>query len=240
MFKGSMPALVTPFTDDGAVDEKAFAEHVDWQITEGTIGLVPVGTTGESPTLSHAEHKRVVELCIEVAARRVPVIAGAGSNNTVEAIDLARMPKRPAPMRCSWSRPITTSRPRRACLRAFRRRSPRRSRCRSSSTIFPARSVDRHERRRPWRSSPASDYANIVGVKDATGKIERVSEQRMACGKRFHPAVRRGCHRARLQRPWRRRLHLGDGQCRAAPLCRIPGADSEGRLTPLRWNIRTG
>lgn len=82
MFKGSIPALVTPFTQAGAIDEDAFVKHVEWQISEGSHGLVPVGTTGESPTLSHAEHKRVVELCIQVAAKRVPVIAGAGSNNT--------------------------------------------------------------------------------------------------------------------------------------------------------------
>ena len=90
MFQGSIPALVTPFTEAGTVDEAAFAAHVEWQIAEGSSGLVPVGTTGESPTLSHAEHKRVVELCIEVSAKRVPVIAGAGSNNTKEAIDLAQ------------------------------------------------------------------------------------------------------------------------------------------------------
>jgi 4-hydroxy-tetrahydrodipicolinate synthase len=88
-FRGSFTALVTPFRN-GAVDEKAFRDHVNWQIEEGTHGLVPVGTTGESPTLSHAEHKRVVELCVEEAAGRVPVVAGAGSNNTTEAIDLAR------------------------------------------------------------------------------------------------------------------------------------------------------
>ncbi len=89
MFKGSMVALITPMRADGSVDEKAFCDLVDWQIKEGTEGLIPVGTTGESPTLSHAEHKRVVELCVEVAARRVPVIAGAGSNSTAEAIDFA-------------------------------------------------------------------------------------------------------------------------------------------------------
>jgi len=89
MFSGSLVALITPFRD-GAVDEKAFQALVDWQITQGTHGLVPCGTTGESPTLSHAEHRRVVELCVEAAAGRVPVIAGAGSNSTAEAIDLAR------------------------------------------------------------------------------------------------------------------------------------------------------
>jgi 4-hydroxy-tetrahydrodipicolinate synthase len=80
---------MTPFAN-GAVDEKAFSTFVDWQIAEGTHGLVPVGTTGESPTVSHEEHRRVVEICVEVAAERVPVIAGAGSNSTAEAVELAR------------------------------------------------------------------------------------------------------------------------------------------------------
>jgi 4-hydroxy-tetrahydrodipicolinate synthase len=88
MFKGSIPALVTPFRD-GAVDYDAFARFVEWQISEGSHGVVPVGTTGESPTLSHGEHKKVVEVCIEVVNKRVPVIAGAGSNATAEAIDFA-------------------------------------------------------------------------------------------------------------------------------------------------------
>jgi 4-hydroxy-tetrahydrodipicolinate synthase len=89
LFKGSITALVTPFAD-GAVDETAFQRSVEWQIGEGSNGLVPCGTTGESPTLSHKEHKRVVELTVEAAKRRVPVIAGAGSNNTIEAVELAR------------------------------------------------------------------------------------------------------------------------------------------------------
>jgi 4-hydroxy-tetrahydrodipicolinate synthase len=89
MFKGSLVALITPFRN-GAVDEKAFQDLVAWQIAEGTRGLVPCGTTGESPTLSHAEHKRVVELCLDVAKGKVPVIAGAGSNSTAEAIELTK------------------------------------------------------------------------------------------------------------------------------------------------------
>jgi 4-hydroxy-tetrahydrodipicolinate synthase len=89
MFKGSLVALITPFRD-GAVDEKAFQDLVAWQIKEGTNALVPCGTTGESPTLSHDEHHRVVELCIEVAKGKVPVIAGAGSNSTAEAVSLTR------------------------------------------------------------------------------------------------------------------------------------------------------
>lgn len=86
MFKGSLVALITPFLDN-VVDETAFRKLVDWQIEEGTNGLIPVGTTGESPTLSHEEHKQVVELCVEAAGSRVPVVAGAGSNSTAEAIE---------------------------------------------------------------------------------------------------------------------------------------------------------
>jgi 4-hydroxy-tetrahydrodipicolinate synthase len=93
MFHGSMTALVTTMREDGAVDEEAFKRFVDWQIAQGTQGLIPVGTTGESPTLSHDEHRRVVEIAIKAAGGRVPVIAGAGSNSTAEAISLARHAK---------------------------------------------------------------------------------------------------------------------------------------------------
>ena len=89
MLRGSITALITPFAD-GVVDEKAFSSFVDWQINEGTHGLVPVGTTGESPTVTHAEHRRVIEICVKTANKRVPVIAGAGSNSTAEAVELAQ------------------------------------------------------------------------------------------------------------------------------------------------------
>lgn len=89
MLRGSITALITPMLN-GNVDEKAFASFVEWQIAEGTHGLVPVGTTGESPTVSHEEHRRVVEIAVETANKRVPVIAGAGSNSTAEAVELAR------------------------------------------------------------------------------------------------------------------------------------------------------
>lgn len=92
MFKGSFVALLTPFKN-GELDKTAFKSFVEWQIAEGTNGLVPVGTTGESPTLSHDEHDEVVELCIEVAAGRVPVVAGAGSNSTAEALRLTKNAK---------------------------------------------------------------------------------------------------------------------------------------------------
>ncbi|MGH6803513.1 MAG: 4-hydroxy-tetrahydrodipicolinate synthase, partial [Methyloceanibacter sp.] len=91
-FQGSITALITPFKD-GQVDTRAFQKLVEWQIDQGTHGLVPCGTTGESPTLTHDEHKRVVELCIEAAAGRVPVIAGTGSNSTAEAVELTRHAK---------------------------------------------------------------------------------------------------------------------------------------------------
>ncbi len=92
MFRGSIVALITPFRD-GKVDERAFMDFVEWQIAEGTHGLVPVGTTGESPTLSHDEHRRVIEMTVEVSRGRVPVIAGTGSNSTEEAIGLTRFAK---------------------------------------------------------------------------------------------------------------------------------------------------
>lgn len=92
MFRGSITALITPFKN-GEVDEKAFQDFVNWQIQEGSHGLVPCGTTGESPTLSHEEHRRVIELCVEVANKRVPVIAGTGSNSTAEAIELTKHAK---------------------------------------------------------------------------------------------------------------------------------------------------
>jgi 4-hydroxy-tetrahydrodipicolinate synthase len=93
MFKGSLVALITPFRN-GKVDDKAFQSFVEWQVEQGTDGVVPCGTTGESPTLSHEEHKRVVELCVEVVKGRIPVIAGTGSNSTQEAIDFTRHAKK--------------------------------------------------------------------------------------------------------------------------------------------------
>ncbi|MBK8906942.1 MAG: 4-hydroxy-tetrahydrodipicolinate synthase [Rhodospirillales bacterium] len=92
MFQGSFVALITPF-ENGAVDESAYRDLIEWHVEQGTDGIVPCGTTGESPSLSHEEHKRVVELCIETVAGRLPVIAGTGSNSTTEAIDLTRHAK---------------------------------------------------------------------------------------------------------------------------------------------------
>lgn len=182
MFQGSIPALVTPFTETGAVDEKAFAAHVEWQIAEGSSGLVPVGTTGESPTLSHAEHKRVVELCVEVANKRVPVIAGAGSNNTKEAIELAQHAEKVGAAALLVVTPYYNKPTQKGLVAHF-------------AAIAEAVALPIFIYNIPGRSvvdmSPetmgllAKAHKNIVGVKDATGKLERVSDQRITCGNDF-------------------------------------------------------
>ena len=111
MFKGSMPALVTPFKD-GKVDLDTLKKLVEWQIAAGSHGIVPVGTTGESPTLSHSEHELVIEEVVKAVAGRVPVIAGTGSNNTAEAIGLIQHAERVGANAALVVTPITTARPR--------------------------------------------------------------------------------------------------------------------------------
>ncbi|TCU11086.1 4-hydroxy-tetrahydrodipicolinate synthase [Rhizobium sullae] len=182
MFQGSIPALVTPFTDAGLVDEASFAAHVDWQIREGSSGLVPVGTTGESPTLSHAEHKRVVEICIEAAAKRVPVMAGAGSNNTREAIELAQHAEKAGADAVLVVTPYYNKPTQKGLIAHF---SAVAEAVRLPIYIYniPGRSVV--DMTPETMGALAGAHSNIVGVKDATGKIERVSEQRITCGKDF-------------------------------------------------------
>jgi 4-hydroxy-tetrahydrodipicolinate synthase len=182
MFKGSIPALVTPFTNGGAVDEKAFASHVEWQIDEGSNGVVPVGTTGESPTLSHDEHKRVVELCVEVARKRVPVIAGAGSNNTREAIELAQHAQTAGADAILVVTPYYNKPTQKGLFAHFAAIADA---VELPIIIYniPGRSVIDMSPETMGALVKAHD--NIVGVKDATGKIERVSEQRITCGSSF-------------------------------------------------------
>ncbi|MCZ8180853.1 MAG: 4-hydroxy-tetrahydrodipicolinate synthase [Rhizobium sp.] len=182
MYQGSIPALVTPFTNEGAVDEQAFAAHVEWQISEGSTGLVPVGTTGESPTLSHDEHKRVVELCVEVAAKRVPVIAGAGSNNTVEAIELAQHAQAVGADALLVVTPYYNKPTQKGLIAHYKAIAEAVS---LPIIIYniPGRSVI--DMSPETMGALAKAHKNIVGVKDATGKIERVSEQRITCGPDF-------------------------------------------------------
>ena len=182
MYQGSIPALVTPFTDAGAVDEQAFAAHVEWQISEGSSGLVPVGTTGESPTLSHDEHKRVVELCVEVANKRVPVIAGAGSNNTLEAIELAQHAEAVGADALLVVTPYYNKPTQKGLIAHYKAVAEAVS---LPIIIYniPGRSVI--DMSPETMGALAKAHKNIVGVKDATGKIERVSEQRITCGADF-------------------------------------------------------
>jgi 4-hydroxy-tetrahydrodipicolinate synthase len=179
-FSGSYTALVTPFRN-GEVDEAAFRKLVDWQITEGTHGLVPVGTTGESPTLSHDEHKRVVEACINEAKGRVPVIAGAGSNNTIEAVDFARHAEKAGADAVLVVTPYYNKPGQEGLYQHYKAINDA-----IGIPIFiyniPPRSVidmsvDTMKR--------LYELKNIAGVKDATANLARVSLQREAMGPDF-------------------------------------------------------
>ena len=179
-FQGSFTALITPFKH-GKIDEKAFQSHVEWQIGQGTHGLVPVGTTGESPTLSHDEHKRVVELCIEVAAGRVPVIAGAGSNCTAEAVELARHAKQAGADGALVVTPYYNKPTQEGLYLHFKAVND----CADIPILIyniPGRSVVDMSVETMAR---LFKLANIVGVKDATANMARVSQQRAALGTDF-------------------------------------------------------
>jgi 4-hydroxy-tetrahydrodipicolinate synthase len=181
MFTGSITALVTPMRD-GRFDEDAFRAFVDWQISEGSHGLVPVGTTGESPTLSHEEHKRVVKVCIEVAAGRVPVIAGAGSNNTTEAIELARFAEKSGADGLLVVTPYYNKPNQEGLYQHYKAINDAVG---IPIVIYniPPRSVIDMEVSTMAR---LFELKNITGVKDATGKIDRISLQRAAMGPEFN------------------------------------------------------
>ncbi|MBO6826451.1 MAG: 4-hydroxy-tetrahydrodipicolinate synthase [Sneathiella sp.] len=180
MFRGSITALVTPFTGE-SVDEKKFQSFVDWQIKSGTKGLVPVGTTGESPTLSHPEHDRVVELCIEAAEGRVPVMAGAGSNNTDEAIRLSQHAQKAGADAVLIAMPYYNKPSQEGMFAHFEKLN-------NSVDIpiyiynIPGRSIVDMS---PETMGRLAKLKNIVGVKDATGDVGRVSLQRLHCGADF-------------------------------------------------------
>ena len=182
MFRGSFTALVTPFDSKGQVDEKAFRDFVEWQIAEGSNGLVPVGTTGESPTLSHEEHDLAVAICVEVANKRVPVIAGAGSNNTAESVRLARHAEKVGADGVLVVTPYYNKPTQRGLYEHFKAVAEAVSLPVIIYNIPPRSVIDMTPE---TMGRLAKDFANIVGVKDATAKLDRVSEQRMACGKDF-------------------------------------------------------
>ena len=179
-FRGSITALVTPFKD-GAVDETAFRGLVDWQIASGSHGLVPVGTTGESPTLSHAEHKRVVEICIAETRGRVPVIAGAGSNNTAEAIELAMHAEAAGADAVLVVTPYYNKPTQEGLYRHFKAVNDAIGIPLIIYNIPPRSVVDMSVE----TMKRLFELKNIVGVKDATGNVARVSLQREAMGSDF-------------------------------------------------------
>ena len=181
MFKGSITALITPF-QNGALDEKRFQDFVEWQITEGSHGLVPVGTTGESPTLSHDEHKRVVELCIEVASGRVPVMAGAGSNNTAEALDFARFAEKAGADGLLIVTPYY-NKPNQAGLKAHYTALNDAVGLPIFIYNIPGRSVI--DMSVETMADLFKTCENIKGVKDATADVARTSRQRHVCGPDF-------------------------------------------------------
>ncbi|MDE2006086.1 MAG: 4-hydroxy-tetrahydrodipicolinate synthase [Rhodospirillales bacterium] len=181
MFKGSLVALITPMRADGAVDEKAYAEFVDWQIREGTDGVVPVGTTGESPTLSHAEHKRVVEITIEVAKGRVPVIAGAGSNSTEEAIDLTRHAKQAGADAALIVTPYYNKPTQEGMFLHFTAIADAVDLPVIIYNIPPRSVIDMSVE----TMARLARHRNIVGVKDATANLARPLQTKRACGPEF-------------------------------------------------------
>jgi len=175
-----MTALVTPFKN-GKVDEAAFRGHVDWQIAQGTHGLVPVGTTGESPTLSHAEHKSVVEWCINEAKGRVPVIAGAGSNNTNEAVELSRHAEKAGADAVLIVTPYYNKPNQEGLYQHYKAINDAIGIPIIIYNIPPRSIVDMSVD----TMARLYELKNIVGVKDATGNIVRVSQQRQAMGPDF-------------------------------------------------------
>jgi 4-hydroxy-tetrahydrodipicolinate synthase len=180
-FRGSFTALVTPFKN-GSVDEKAFRDLVEWQIAEGTNGLVPVGTTGESPTLSHKEHREVVEWCIDQAGGRIPVIAGAGSNSTEEAIDLASHAEKVGADAVLVVTPYYNKPTQEGLYQHFKAINDAIGIPILIYNIPPRSvidmSVDTMKR--------LYELKNIAGVKDATANMARVSQQRAAMGEDFN------------------------------------------------------
>ena len=179
-FRGSLTALVTPFKN-GSLDEAAFRGLVSWQIEQGSHGLVPVGTTGESPTLSHEEHKQVVELCVKTARKRVPVIAGAGSNSTAEAIDFTRHARKAGADAVLHSTGYYNKPTQDGLYRHFKAISEA-----VDIPIFvynvPGRTVVDIQVATMAR---CAKLEHVVGVKDATANVGRVTQQRLACGKNF-------------------------------------------------------
>ena len=180
MFRGSFTALITPFKN-GAVDESAFASLVEWQIAQGTQGLVPVGTTGESPTLSHDEHKRVVEICVETANKRVPVIAGAGSNSTAEAIDFTKHARKVGADAVLIVMPYYNKPTQEGLYLHVKAINDAVDIPIFLYNVPPRPVVDMSVA----TMARCAQLKHVIGVKDATANLARASQQRLACRKNF-------------------------------------------------------
>ncbi len=180
MFKGSMPALITPF-QNGELDLHTLKKLVEWHIGEGSHGFVPVGTTGESPTLTHEEHETMIDTVVKAAAGRVPVIAGAGSNNTVEAMRFVQFAEKAGADGALVVTPYYNKPTQRGLIAHFTALHD----CADIPIIIyniPGRSVVDMT---PATMAELAKLPRIVGVKDATGDLARVCEQRLACGPDF-------------------------------------------------------
>ncbi len=178
MFRGAITALITPFKN-GALDEAALQSLVDWQITEGIDGLVPVGTTGESPTLGHTEHERVVEVVVEAAAKRVPIIAGAGSNSTAEAIAFTQHAEKAGADAVLHVTPYY-NKPTQDGLFAHFATIAENTALPIILYNIPGRSIVDMT---PETMGRLAEIENIVGVKDATADMARVGQQAETCGR---------------------------------------------------------
>ena len=181
MFSGSITALVTPFKDDNSIDETSLIKHINWQIEQGINGFVPVGTTGESPTLSHAEHKKVIEICIDAVSNRVPIIAGAGSNNTDEAIDFIQ---HASSVGASAALVVTPyyNKPTQEGLYAHFKKLNDITQIPIIIYNIPGRCVVDMS---VETLSRLAKLDKIIGIKDATADISRVSLQRHSLGENF-------------------------------------------------------
>ena len=181
MIRGSIPALITPFRD-GKVDEAAFRKLVNWQVEQGSHGLVPCGTTGESPTLSHQEHRRVTEICIEEAAGRVPVIAGCGSNSTAEAEGLIRFASEAGADAALVVTPYYNKPTQEGLFQHFKVLNDASDIPIIIYNIPPRCVIDMNV---ATMTRCFNELDKVVGVKDATGDIARVALQRASMGPDF-------------------------------------------------------
>ena len=219
MLSGSITALVTPFKKDGTFDEANFTKHINWQLQNGTNGFVPVGTTGESPTLSHDEHKNVIETCVKAVNKKVPVIAGTGSNNTDEAIDFIEHATSVGADAALVVTPYYNKPTQEGMYQHFKKLNDI-----SGIPIIiyniPGRCVVDMSVETMARLSRLD---KIIGVKDATADISRTSLQRHVIGENFIQLSGEDMTALALMGLWRSGVYLSDIKCCTKTLRRLAG-----------------